>query len=267
MYSARDGLPPAVEVAADVPHDAASTMKVAVLCALRRSALDLDVPVRVGNDFASAVPGERYANDPAMDSDPAPWRMIGATASLRWLAERMIVHSSNLATNVCIEHVGLDAVADVWRLAGARHSATPRGIEDYVADRQGIHNVVTAADLARLLTWMPEPWLAALEANVHRVDLAAGLPGGTRIAFKNGWFDRVRHSAGVVYPAGEPRYVIAVCYSGALANGADADDPAAPLVARISADVWERRNRLDSDRAPWPDWTALARDLADERPA
>jgi beta-lactamase class A len=77
----------------------------------------------------------------------------------------------------------------------------------------GVHNRVTAADLARLLASMPEAWLAPLAANVHRVDLAAGLPPGTRIAFKNGWFPGLRHSAGIVWPADAPPYVVAVCYA------------------------------------------------------
>src|SRR4051794_40617624 len=84
VYVARNGGPPAVALEAGVAHDAASTMKIAVLCALRASELDLDAPVAVRNSFASVVAGERYANAPAMDSDPVPWQAIGATASLRW---------------------------------------------------------------------------------------------------------------------------------------------------------------------------------------
>lgn len=256
VHVARDGEPPAVALADERLHDAASTTKLAVLGALLHSGVDLDARVAVHNDFASAIAGERYANDAAMDCDPEPWRRLGGSATLRWLAERMIVHSSNLATNLCLEHTGTDAVVEVWRLAGARRSATPRGIEDYVADRAGIHNHVSAADLVRLALWMPAGALALLAANVHRADLAAGLPAGTRFAFKNGWFAGLRHCAGVVEPPAAPRYAIAVCYSGPLANGDAADDPAARLLARISADVWARRDRLGDADVAWPDWTS-----------
>ncbi|MFE0460282.1 serine hydrolase [Kitasatospora sp. NPDC058965] len=232
---------------ADVPHEAASTMKVAVLAALYRSGVDLDAVRPVVNRFASAAGGS-FANTREWDSDPEPWRLAdgGGSASLRWLAERMITHSSNLATNLCLAAVGPEAVAEAWRQAGATRSATPRGIEDLAAREAGVHNLVTAGDLVRLLQSLEPGLLALLERNAWRVDLAAGLPEGTRIAFKNGWIPGVRHSAGIVRPDGMPPYVIAVCYSGPLASGEDEyeDDPAARLLARISAAAWARRREL-----------------------
>src|SRR4051794_27301952 len=108
---------------ADAPHYAASTMKVAVLAALHRAAeagrVDLDADVPVLNTFASAAAGapefgctERY------DNDPDVWAALGGTAPLRWLAERMITRSSNLATNLVLGVVGLDGVAAAWRAGG-----------------------------------------------------------------------------------------------------------------------------------------------------
>lgn len=238
---------PVVVRNADVLHDAASTMKLAVLAALYRSGVDLDAVRPVVNRFAS-VAGGSFANAREWDSDPEPWRLLdgGGSASLRWLAARMITHSSNLATNICLAAVGPDAVSEVWRRAGATHSASPRGIEDYAARDAGVHNRVTAGDLVRLLQSLEPGLLALLERNTWRVDLAAGLPAGTGIAFKNGWFPGVRHSAGVVRPDGLPPYVIAVCYTGPLASGMEEyeDDPAARLIARISAGVWSRRREL-----------------------
>jgi beta-lactamase class A len=229
----------------DVTHDAVSTVKVAVLAALHRSGLKLNVPVPVVNRFSSVAGGE-YANDAGFDSDPEPWRLLGGTATLRWLAERMIIHSSNLATNLCLTQVGLAAVGEVWRRAGATHSVTSRGIEDYAARDAGIANLVTAADLVRLFQSLEPELHGVLERNAHRVDLAAGLPAGTRIAFKNGWFPGVRHSAGIVYPPDARPYVIAVCYRGSLASGHAVDDPAARLVSRISAWTWSGRPVLGS---------------------
>ncbi|MEV6973051.1 serine hydrolase [Kitasatospora sp. NPDC093806] len=238
---------PVFERAGDEPHDAASTMKVAVLAALHRSGADLDAHVPVVNAFESRAGGE-FGNDPDWDSDPVPWALLGRTAPLGLLAERMITHSSNLATNLCLARTGHAAVAEAWRRAGATHSASPRGIEDYRARDAGVHNRVTARDLVRLLQSLEgEPeLLALLERNAFRVDLAAGLPPGTRVAFKNGWFPGVRHSVGLVHPADCPPYLLAVCYTGPLASGADeaAADPAARLVARISAAVWARRHRI-----------------------
>jgi beta-lactamase class A len=239
-------LAPFRPVNADITHDAASTIKAAVLAALYRSELDLDKPIPVLDSFPSALPGTTFRNSIEMDSDPEPWRCVGGHASLRWLANRMITRSSNLATNLCIHHVGLTAVAEVWRAAGATNSATNRLIEDYAAKNIGIHNMVTAADLVRLFLSLASAELDLLARNNYRVDLAAGLPSGTHIAFKNGWFPGLRHSAGIVYPQDAAPYAIAVCYTGPLATGHALNDPAAHLIARTSADMWAQRHHLDA---------------------
>ncbi len=223
-------------------HYAASTMKVAVLAAASRAhaagTLDLDARVPVTDVFASAAPGApdfRLAHAP--DDDPAPWNRLGGTAPLRWLAERMIVRSSNLATNIVLAHVGLDAADREWALAGARHSRIGRAIEDGAARVAGITNEVTAADLAALLTAVvtgPDPWpRATLEAQEHRDDLAAGLPRGTRIAHKSGWVTGVRHGAGIVYPPGGSPYLLVVCTTTTLPGTA-----ARALLARVAAASW-----------------------------
>ncbi|UGY92843.1 serine hydrolase [Streptomyces gobiensis] len=256
VYAARLGADACVSRNADLPHYAASTMKVAVLAALYRSGLDLDAPVPVRNSFFSAVPGPAYGIVPDWEIDPGTWRLVGERASLRWLARQMVVHSSDLAANHCLAHVGLDAVAEVWRLAGARHSSTRRGIQDFAARAAGVTNLVTAADLARLLCWLPGDLLELLAENAHRVDLAAGLPPGTWIAFKNGWVPGVRHSAGIVRPPDAPPYVIAVCYTGPLATGQATGDPAARLLARISATLWSHRDGLGGS----PDFAGTSTD-------
>ncbi len=263
----RPGAAPAWTRHPDTTHYAASTMKVAVLVALHRAAesgrLDLDRPVPVRNEFDSARPGApRFSCARHYDNDDAVWERVGGTAPLRWLAERMIVRSSNLATNLVIDLVGLPAVADVWASAGARHSVTGRGIEDFAARDAGITNLVTAGDLAALLGGLalgadrPGPlagprscaaMLDTLVAQEHREDLAAGLPGGTRIAHKNGWVRGVRHGAGVVYPDDAPPYVIAVCTTTDLADGGaggeDVDD-ACLLIADVSRAAWNARHDL-----------------------
>lgn len=267
-YLGRLGAGPTWTRHADATHYAASTMKAAVLVALHRAAeagaLDLDAPVPVRNEFDSALPGApRFSCARHYDNDEAVWDRVGDTASLRWLAHRMIVRSSNLATNLVIGHVGLPAVAEVWALAGARHSVTGRGIEDFAARDAGITNLVTAADLAALLGALaagadaPGPlappaacaaMLDVLFAQEHREDLAAGLPEGTRIAHKNGWVRGVRHGAGVVFPDDAPPYAIVVCTTTDLADGGptgeEAEDDACRLIARISAAAWAGRHDL-----------------------
>ncbi|WBB67385.1 serine hydrolase [Micromonospora sp. WMMD812] len=266
-YVGRPGAGPTWTRRADATHYAASTMKAAVLAALHRAAeagaLALDAPVPVVNAFDSALPGApRFACARDYDNDDVVWDRVGGSASLRWLAHRMIVRSSNLATNLVLGHVGLPAVAEVWALAGARHSVTGRGIEDFAARDAGITNLVTAADLAALLGLLatgathPGPlaspagcadMLDVLVAQEHREDLAAGLPAGTRIAHKNGWVRGVRHGAGVVFPDDAPPYTVVVCTTTDLAHGGpsgEADDDACRLIADISARVWAARHDL-----------------------
>ncbi|GIF67950.1 hypothetical protein Ais01nite_59850 [Asanoa ishikariensis] len=241
------GGPPVYARLADATHYAASTMKVGVLVALHRAGLDLDAPVVVHNRHESALPGaEPFANDPAEDSDTATWALLGGTSTLRALARQMIVRSGNLATNLCVGAVGLPAVNEVWRLAGATHSVTARGIEDAAARLAGIDNRVTAGDLAALFgavvagDLVPpgarREVLALLEANEHRDDLVAGLPEGTRVAHKNGWITGVRHGAGMVFPGDAPPYTVVVCTTTTLP-----DEEACALVAAVSAAAWRAR--------------------------
>jgi beta-lactamase class A len=274
VYVGRPGAPPAYTRLPDATHYAASTMKVAVLAALHRSGIDLDTEVPVHNVFRSAV-GGLFGCTREYDSDGDVWERLGGTATLRWLATRMIVVSGNLATNIIMSHVGLAAVNEVWALAGARHSVTARGIEDVAARDAGVENLVTAADLAALFTAiatgalgpgagklrfeersdengarrpLPGPWgseldpvsagmLDVLLAQERTEDLVAGLPPGTRIAHKNGWVPGIRHGAGIVFPDDAEPYAIAVCTTTSL------DDPqACQLIADVSAAAWTARH-------------------------
>jgi beta-lactamase class A len=240
-------------------HYAASTMKVAVLAAMYRAGLDLDVEVPVHNEFQSAAPGApAYACHRRYDNDDAVWDRVGGVAPLGWLAHRMIVRSSNLATNLVLAQVGLPAVAAVWDVVGAGDSVVGRGIEDTVAADAGISNLVTAADLGAVFTAIavgvdrPGPlappaacraMMGSLCAQEGVEDLAAGLPTGTRVAHKNGWIRGVRHGAGVVFPDDAPPFVLAVCTTTPWAINQH-NDAACQLVSRVARAAWTARHTL-----------------------
>jgi len=249
------GGPAAYARDADVPHYAASTTKVAIMVALHRAAeagqLKLDDEVLVRNEFRSVLPtGGTFAIDLNDDSDGSVIARTGARATLRWLCERMIVRSSNLATNLVLQRIresaGPDAVNEVWRSVGATHSRTDRYIEDAAARSAGFTNHVTAADLAALFSAIAggtaarpagcEAMMRTLHAQELRDDLPAGLPPGTRVAAKNGWITGVRHGAAVVMPAGEPPFVLVVCTTTGLDEA-----EGAKLVARVAEAAWRDR--------------------------
>jgi beta-lactamase class A len=258
VWCGRPGGPASFSYAPHATHYAASTMKVAVLAALHRAAeagrLDLDESVEVRNEFRSAAPGcQSYQCHRGYDNDEAVWERLGEAAPLRWLAERMIARSSNLATNLVLARLALADLAEVWQLCGARYSVVARGIEDAAAAEAGITNLVTAADLSALFGSILQGTVASRAACAAMIDtllaqegaedLAAGLPPGTRIAHKNGWITGVRHGAGIVFPDDAPPFVIAVCLTTPWAVN-EQDDKACQFVAQVAAAAWADRHSL-----------------------
>jgi beta-lactamase class A len=240
------GGPPRFQRKADELHYAASTMKVGVMVAAFRD-LDLGQPVRVHNKHRSSVPdGPAFGNDQDDDGDPAVWARLGEEVPLRWLIERMIVRSSNLATNLVLSVTGFDSVNQVWRDAGAVRAHTDRGIEDTAARQRGITNEVTAADLAALMGALAGGKLAGpgetaamldiLFAQEYLEDFGQGLPPGTQMASKNGWINGVRHCAAVIYPGDAAPYVLTVCTTGTLP-----DEQTCAMLGRVAAASWEAR--------------------------
>jgi len=99
---------------ADESFHAASTMKVAVLIELYRQArqgkVRLDEPLTIRNEFHSLVDGSPFALDPQDDTETELYRAAGQTRTLAQLSELMITVSSNLATNLLIDKLGVDNI-------------------------------------------------------------------------------------------------------------------------------------------------------------
>ncbi|MDB4908616.1 MAG: beta-lactamase [Gemmatimonadetes bacterium] len=234
----------------DSVFHAASTMKVPVLIELFRQAdrheLNLDQAILLVNQFGSIVDASPYSLDPAEDSDSLAYTRVGERVPIRWLADRMITESSNLATNALIALVGAAHADSSARMLGATRTRVLRGVEDIKAFDRGLINVTTPDDMAVLLVAIQERRAASAEAceamlaillrNSDNVMIPAGLPVGTRVAHKTGTITGVRHDAAIVYPAGGSPYVLTI-----YTRGIPRTEVAERLMASISRIVWEAR--------------------------
>jgi beta-lactamase class A len=229
---------------------AASTMKVPVMMALFQAVdehhLRLDEAVPVRNQFQSIVDGSPFALDPKEDSDPDLYQAVGSTRPLEELIRRMIVHSSNLATNLLIERIGASQAQDLMRSLGAYRIRILRGVEDDKAFQAGLNNATSAEDLEIALTALAQggtftpasnaKMIEILKAQEFNEKIPAYLPKGTPVAHKTGDVTGIHHDAAIVYPPGEEPYVLVVLTSGFLD-----EKQANQAIAEISRIVWQER--------------------------
>jgi beta-lactamase class A len=231
-----------VELRARESLHAASTMKLAVLLAAYRLPVDLEQPVRVENRFSSLADGTPFAVDPKDDDDPWPYTQLGRDVPLRVLLERMIVRSSNLATNLVMRTLRGPLVQRVCRDVGANDIRVLRGVEDLKAHAKGLDNTATAHDLAVLLEAMPPPAIDILSRQELNEGIPAALPPGTRVAHKTGEITAHYHDAALVFPpASRKPYALVV-----MTRGFETKEAAAEVVREISRTVFKWR--VDSSR-------------------
>jgi len=234
---------------------AASTMKIPLMMALFQAVdngeLRLDQPIPVRNQFQSIADTSTFSLDPKDDGDPDLYQAIGSTRPLEELIRRMIVRSSNLATNLLIDKIGASQAQDLMRGLGGYNTILLRGVEDEKAYQSNLNNVTAAEDLALALTAIAEgkgfkpassqKMIEILKAQEFNEKIPAGLPPGTPVAHKTGDITDFHHDAAIVYPPGEKPYILVVLTEG-YADEKDADR----TIAAISQVVWERRADIPS---------------------
>ena len=162
---------------ADETFHAASTMKVPVMIELFRQAhagtLALDDPLPIRNEFHSIVDGSRYtlAEDDAADTEVVAAR--GRALTLRQLCEAMITVSSNFATNLLIEKLGVENIRHTVTALGADGMHVLRGVEDQKAFDKGLNNTTTARALLVLLERIAEGRAVDKESDAGMVRILA----------------------------------------------------------------------------------------------
>ncbi|MEO6236762.1 MAG: serine hydrolase [Vicinamibacterales bacterium] len=229
---------------------AASTMKVPVMIELFRQAeaglLRLDEPLAVKNEFHSIVDGGVYQLSVGDDSDAEVYKNIGKSMTLRALCEAMITVSSNFATNLLIERVGVENIRATMSRLGASGMNVLRGVEDQKAFDKGLNNSTTATALATLMLKIGTGQAVSRGADAEMVSILgrqkfndaipAGVPAGTRVAHKTGTITKIHHDAAIVY--GPRPYVLVI-----LARGIQDQKASAALMASISREIWNAMQR------------------------
>jgi len=220
-------------------------MKVAVLVELYRQArhgqVRLDEPLTIRNEFHSLVDGSPFALDPQDDTETELYRAAGETRTLAQLGELMITVSSNLATNLLIDKLGVDNIRAGMHGLGANGMNVRRDLEDGKAFEQGLNNTTTASALLRLMEAVakgkavdPESsrqMLAILERQTVNDRIPAGLPPGMRVAHKTGEITGIRHDAAIVFAA-RP-FVLVV-----LTRGAKSPEAGSALIVEITRQLY-----------------------------
>jgi beta-lactamase class A len=237
---------------ADHYFHAASTMKLAVLLGvfrqIDRGELALDAPVHVRNRFTSIVNQEPFMLDLGRDADPDVYGHLGKTLTVRELAYWMITKSSNLATNLLVDVVGIETIQhalDELAIDGIRFL---RGVEDQAAFEAGLNNEVTANGLLKILRVIADGKAYSEEAShemltmmldqQYRSGIPAGLPKAARVAHKTGNISTVHHDAGIVFLEGRKPYVLVIL------TQFSADKARGTAVADVSRDIYNTLSEL-----------------------
>ena len=211
--------------------------------------VSLDEPLEIRNEFKSIVDGSPYKLSEGDDSDKAIYAAAGKTLTLEQLNEAMITVSSNFATNLLIEKLGIEKIRATVATLGAEGMQVLRGVEDQKAFDKGLNNSTSARGLLQLFERLGHgravdpksdgAMIAVLKRQKFNDAIPAGLPAGPPsidVAHKTGNITRIHHDAGIVF-AKRP-YVLVI-----LVRGIQERKKSAALMTQISKAVYESSQR------------------------
>lgn len=201
---------------------AASTMKTPVLIEAYKQAaagkFKIREPLLVKNEFKSIVDGSSYSLRAEDDSDADLYTKIGTKIPVCDLLYRMIIKSSNLATNIIIELVGAENANKTMHDLGANDIRVLRGVEDTKAYRKGLNNTTTAYDQMLIFDKIASGKMVDKKSSAAMVkilldqtfndNIPAQLPKDVKVAHKTGWIAGINHDAGIVYLPDGRKYVL-----------------------------------------------------------
>jgi beta-lactamase class A len=201
---------------------AASTMKTPVMIEVFKQAeagrFSLSDSIAVHQNFRSIADESEFILDQKSDSDQELYKHMGQKQDIRDLLRRMIVSSSNLATNMIIELVGAKSVNQTMRNLGAKDITVLRGVEDIKAYDKGLNNTTTAYDQMLIYSKLAAGKIAGPEStqsmiNIlleqeHKEIIPARLPKEVKVAHKTGFITGIQHDAGIIFLPDGRKYVL-----------------------------------------------------------
>lgn len=235
---------------ADEMMHPASTMKVAVMAEVFHQAqaglLSLDEPLKIVNSFKSIADGSEFSLDAADDSDITLHGRIGETESIRELARLMIVRSSNLATNLLLEKIGVGSVNRFVGELGITGMNIIRGVEDKKAYEMNLNNSASARGMTAMMRSIAEGKVVSRLACDEMIGIMLGqefnesipalLPALVKVAHKTGWIGTFFHDTGIVFPPNRKPYAITIFTRGFPEDDGNA---AHTCMAQISKIIYE----------------------------
>lgn len=203
---------------------AASTIKLAILLgvydAVHRGLLVPQSRLHVRNRFFSALDAGLFRVAADRDADAEVHQAIGRTMRIDELAKHMITVSSNLATNLLLDLIGVETTQRTIDALGLHGIDLRRGVEDERAFERGVNNLVTAEGLVSLLRLIVEEraftpalsreMLEIMHQQQFRAGIPSALPPDARVANKTGDISTVAHDVAAVYLPDRKPYVLAV---------------------------------------------------------
>jgi beta-lactamase class A len=130
------------------------------------------------------------------------------------------ISSSNLATNLLLDLVGIEASNKILHDLGIEGIELHRGVEDEKAFDAGIYNKVTANGLLKVFRLIEDRSLFSPEASQKMLDILhkqefksfipAGLPSDARVAHKTGEISTIAHDAGLVFLPDRKPYAVVI---------------------------------------------------------
>jgi len=235
---------------------AASTIKVPVLLgvydAIEHGRLQPYSRVHVRNRFMSVVDDRSFAVAAGRDANTEVHAAVGKTMTVHELAEHMIVTSSNLATNLLIDLIGIENIRTTLRSLSLTGIDLQRCVEDDAAWRANINNRITAEGYGQALRLIAErqaispaasdAMLEILHDQRFRGGIPAGVPDAARVANKTGEMSTVAHDGGIVYLDGRKPYVVVI-----LTQWRAEAENRRHMIASISRAVYEQISTTGDD--------------------